>query len=376
MKKEYYILLLLACFFIGCREQYDPPVASLPNSFLVVEGVLNADQAATVIHLTRSFKLNQNATIKTEDNAQLTVEGKDNTASFLSATGNGNYESGNLHLIPDNEYRLRIKTTDGKEYLSDYVKAKKTPPIDSIGWDRSNLGVQIYVNTKDPSNGTRYYRWDYEETWEIRSAYLSNYIYDNGIIRLRQFPAEDVSIGWKYNNSSSIILENSTRLQDDIIDKAPVKLIPPGEERLSWRYSILVREYALEEGAYNFFELIKKNTENIGSLFNPQPSEIRGNIHCISNPSEFVTGYITASTIKEKRIFISAAEVPQWGFTLPCPSQNVANNPDSIKKYFGNNGELTPYYFHSPPGDYYSGSFTRCVDCTKRGGINIRPVFW
>lgn len=378
MKKLHYTLLFLAGFFGGCRQRYDPPLKSLSNTFLVVEGVLNTGHDSTTIRLTRTFNLNQQATVQTEDNAQLRVEGKDNTVSVLSGTGNGKYVSANLNLIPGNEYRLRIKTIGGKEYLSDYVKAKITPPIDSVNWDRSNAGVQIYVNTKDPAGTTRYYRWEYEETWEIHSFYFSVYIYDrsSNTIRQRQFPAEDVSKGWKYGNSSNILLANSIRLQNDIIYNAPLKLIGAGEERLSERYSILVRQYAVEEGAYNFFDLMKKNTEDVGSLFSPQPSEIKGNIHCITDPTEYVVGYVTASSIEEKRIFISQTEVPQWGYRGEfCESDTVPNDPNSIRTKFGNGG-LVPYYFHSPPGDYYLGSSSECVDCRARGASIIKPVFW
>src|SRR5258706_9686642 len=119
MKRTHYTLIALAVFFFNCcRERYDPPVKSLPDSFLVVEGVLNPGQDSTTVHLTRTFNLDQRAKIKTEDHAQLIVEGKDNTASFLAGTGNGNYVSANLHLVTNNEYRLKIKTVDGKEYLS------------------------------------------------------------------------------------------------------------------------------------------------------------------------------------------------------------------------------------------------------------------
>jgi len=373
MKRTHYTLIALAVFFFnGCRERYDPPVKSLPNSFLVVEGVLNPGRDSTTIHLTRTFNLDQRAKIKTEDHAQLIVEGKDNTASFLAGTGNGNYVSANLHLVANNGYRLKIKTVDGKEYLSDYVKAKITPAIDSISWKRDDKGVQIYANTNDPLNATNYYRWEYDEAWEIHSHFGTYIIYDNGVIRNRVLPQEAVTVCWKYQSSTDILLANSTRLQSDIISEAPLVLIPAGNEKLSVRYSILVRQYALEEEAYNFFELMKKNTENIGSLFNPQPSEIRGNIHCISDPSEYVVGYVTASTIESKSIFISADEVPQWGFYIFCFTVNVPNNRDSID-YAVNALGLMPAYL-MPPDIVFSTP--QCVDCTTRGGSTIRPVFW
>ncbi len=374
--KRYFAFIFFSCFtLIGCKEKYNPPLTSLPKSFLVVEGILNAGNQKTTIHLTRTFKLDQKATVKTENNAMLTVEGNNNTTAFLAGAGNGNYVSNNLNLNPNNEYRLRIKTTDGKEYLSDYVKVKITPPIDSISWKREAEGLRIYANTKDPSNTTHYYRWDFEETWEIRSTYGPYVIYQNGAIRNRVFPQEDVSICWKNNSSTKILLANSLRLQSDIINEAPLTFIPVGDEKLFVRYSILAKQYALEREAYNFFELMKRNSEDVGSIFSPQPSEIKGNIHCVTDPEEFVVGYVTASSVMEKRIFIEAIQVGTWPNYNRCEEVRVRNHPDSIKEAI--NVGLMPYYhIISPTENIYLFSTPYCVDCTTRGGATARPLFW
>jgi len=362
-------MTIVAC--VGCREQYDPGIESLSKTFLVVEGNLTAGSDSTVIRLTRTYPLDASATLKTENNAQLTVEGKDNTLRSIPGTGNGYYVSQNLGLIINNEYRLRIKTTDGKEYLSDYVRVKKTPPIDSINWERTDEGVEIFANTRDLANATHYYRWDFDETWEIHSPFISSYIYQNGVVRERIFPQEDVSVCWKHASSTAIVLANSTRLQEDIIYRAPVNRIVNRDERLSVRYSILVRQYALEKEAYNFYELMKKNTEEIGSIFSSQPSELKGNFRCISNPADYVLGYLTASTIEKKRIFI---QVGQWGFTLTCETKDVTLVPDSTAIYFGS-GQYMPYQFTLVPPLYPSAT-PRCVDCTRRGGTLVKPSYW
>lgn len=368
--KRIFIPLLIVAGIVSCREQYDPKVKSLQQSFLVVEGNLNVSHDSTIVRLTRTFKLEDTAKLKVENGAQLTVEGSDNTIRPLTARGNGYYVSPDLNLVVNTQYRLRIKTSDGKEYLSGFVKARTTPPIDSISWENSNEGVRVFANTKDPSNASRYYRWDYDETWEIHSFFYSDIIYQNGSIRNRVMPAEDVSVCWKYASSTNIPLANSVRLQDDIISRALLTLITPGNERLSVRYSILVKQYALDKEAYEFFELMKKNTEEIGSIFSPQPSEIKGNIQCLTDPSQYVLGYITASAVQTKRIFI---RVSPWNFREDCPSFKVAANPDSIRFYFGTIGYI-PYSFNFPAE--YFGGYPNCVDCTTRGGSTKKPSYW
>jgi len=370
--KRIYIILAIIVGALACRQPYDPPVNSSNKTYLVVEANLNP-QGATTISLTRTFGLDRNTTVRGELNAQVSVEGKDNTTRSMTSIGNGRYTSNNLNLIINNEYRLRIKTTDGKEFLSDYVKAKKTPVIDSIGWEKEQEGLRIYANTKDVTNATRYYRWDFDETWEIHSHFPSSYIYEptTGRIRDRKFPQEDVSVCWKYGTSSTIVLANSTRLADDIIYKAPVHFIENGSEKLAVRYSILLRQYALDREAYNFYELMKKNTEDIGNIFSPQPSEIRGNIKCLTDSKEYVLGFVTASTVESRRQFIT---IP-WFWFQDCLSVKVPDRPDSIRYFFGPGGAYMPYSFDNPP-PYYYGSYYECVDCTKRGGSTARPPYW
>ncbi|MEO5564953.1 MAG: DUF4249 domain-containing protein, partial [Chitinophagaceae bacterium] len=362
MKRIYIILVVAICGLVACRQRYDPPVNSAKKAFLVVEANLNPQGPAT-ISLTRTLPLETGGTVKGELNAQVTVEGKDNTTRTLVGLGNGRYTSINLNLIINNEYRLRIKTTDGKEYVSAFMKAKKTPVIDSIGWEKEKDGMRIYANTKDVANSTRYYRWDFDETWEIRSVFFSAYIYDNGVIRNRIFPAEACNVCWKYSTSSTIVLANSTRLANDVIFKAPIQFIENGSEKLYIRYSIMLRQYALDREAYNFFELMRKNTEDIGSLFSPQPSEIRGNITCVNDPTDYVLGYVTASTIEAKRQFI---QVP-WQFFQDCRIVRVPAIADSIKFFFGPGGNLIPFAYDDPPPVYF-GSTAECVDCRARGG--------
>jgi hypothetical protein len=237
-------------------------------------------------------------------------------------------------------------------------------------------GLRIYANTKDLSNSTHYYRWDYEETWEIHSTYGPTVIYENGKIRDRVFPQENVSVCWKNNLSTNILLANSLRLQSDIINEAPLTFIPLGDEKLFVRYSILAKQYALEKEAYNFFELMKKNSEDIGSIFSPQPSEVKGNIHCVNDPEEFVVGFVTASTVTEKRIFIEAGQVGIWPNYNLCEEVRVPNHPDSINKAVRVFGLMPYYHIFPPPADVYLFSSPNCVDCTTRGGSTARPLFW
>ncbi|MEO6328621.1 MAG: DUF4249 domain-containing protein, partial [Ginsengibacter sp.] len=162
------LLIYIIFFFVtsGCKEKYLPLLASPATGYLVVEGFINNGQKSTIITLTRTTRLFDTLDVIYEHNATVNIEGDNQLTYPLYYTGNGNYISAtSLNLNSNQKYRLRIKTQDGKEYLSDFSKVRNTPPVDSITWLRENGGVRLYINTHDPQNTTRYYQWKYKEVW-------------------------------------------------------------------------------------------------------------------------------------------------------------------------------------------------------------------
>src|SRR4029450_12184246 len=124
-------------------------------------------------------------------------------------------------------YRLRISTTDGKEYLSDYMTVKTTPPIDSISYTYNDKGVTIYANTHDPSNNTRYYRYEYDETWEYHASIFSEIKYTGvGVPPFVTRTGDDlVYVCYRTQKSHKIYLASSAGLESDVIYQFPIQFI-------------------------------------------------------------------------------------------------------------------------------------------------------
>jgi len=266
-------------------------------------------------------------------------------------------------------------TTQGKEYQSDIIDNKNNPAIDSLGWKQDAEGVVISVNTHDPSGQARYYRWDYVETWEIHSEYEANVKYENQQVVPMNPPEQNYKC-WKGDIATSINLGTSAALQEDVIRDQYLLRIPRGSEKMSWRYSVLVHQYALSKGAYEFYKQMKQNTESMGTIFDPQPTDLKGNIHCLSDPQEPVIGYITASPVTEKRIFLNYYNVTGWGFFMECEAIDVPNTPNDIRTYFPNYLPYEAVYGSSGNIIMYHASYPTCVDCRTRGGSTVKPSFW
>ncbi|MEO6456465.1 MAG: DUF4249 domain-containing protein [Ginsengibacter sp.] len=383
MKK---LLIYIIFFFVtlGCKEKYLPSLTSPATGYLVVEGFISSGPQPTSISLTRTTKLYDATNIIYEHKAIVNIESENHTTFQLFENGNGVYISSSLNLNKNEKYRLQIKTRDNKEYASDFIRVKGTPEIDSISWKRENAGVRIYINTHDPQDATKYYHWKYEETWEIHSAFESTLKYrldpvTNKILSLvYRNPAtgspDPIFRCWSAENSTNISLGTSEKLSKDLI-YLPLLFIGPSSEKLSVLYSIRVKQYALSHEAYLFFEKMKKNTEQVGSIFDPQPSELQGNIHSTSNPAEPVIGYVDISEEKEQRIFISRTQLANWNFKLNCFATTIDNNVDSMNKYGKNLIPTQPVSYMGLAIKEFDAAPDFCVDCTTRG-TNIKPAFW
>ena len=377
MALRYYLVFLFVVLAVCCRETYIPPAISTPNNFLVVDGFINAGSDSTIIKLTRTRNLGSNADFIKESGALLTINGKSGDIHPLQEITAGVYAAAGLNLNPSGEYQLRIATSGGKVYLSDFVPVLQTPAVDSITWQQGSDGISIFVNTHDPSGRTNYYRWEFEETWEYHSMYFTPLIYSGGQV-IDRLPADYINACWLTRPSTTILLANASGLSQDIIYQAPLNFIPEGDVRLSFEYSILVRQYAITQDAFTFWQNLGKNTENRGSLFDAQPSQTIGNIHCTTDPSEPVVGYISANTVAQARIFIARPQSPPWPYNLTgCDTLAVPLSPDSLALYFNN--EL-----FIPVAKHYSWSILlgyfafpgACVDCRLSGGVNVKPSFW
>jgi len=375
----------LMILFVCCKQEYIPPVNEENENLLVVEGFLNSGQGTTTIRLSRSVELTDTTQKKFELGAKVNVEGENGSSFVLAGNTRGEYSIAQLPLLNNVKYRLHIKTIDGKEYASDFAQIKGTPPIDSITWQRESEGVRLYVNTHDPQNATKYYQWEFEETWEFRSPYYSSlkYIRDNSnrvTALVYRYPdhSMDTTIYkcWKTLNSTSIIIGSSENLTTDII-YLPFHFIEQGSEKLSVLYSIKLKQYAVSHEKYLFLQKMKKNTEQTGSLFDAQPSQLSGNIHCLTDPNEFVIGYVEITQEQTQRIFISYSQVSGWHYDPGCFQYEVDNNLDSIAVH---GVDLTPTYptMLDAMGNilkFYGATDVRCVDC-RFGRTNQKPPFW
>ena len=361
-------LSILVLSLNGCIEPFSPPEVNSPDKFLVVDGFLNASNETSVIELRHSQNTNDNSGFTVESGAQLTVESEGGALYTFTEEAGGRYTHPPVAVAPNDKYRLRIKRTSGQEYLSEYVAVSVTPPIDSLNYryDAGRDAMVIQVNTHDETSKTRFYRWKFEETYQYRSAYFSSLVYNPNTKQI-DYRDENINLCWATKNSNTIILGSTIKLTSDIIKDLPINVVAVNTNKLYIKYSILVKQYGLSQAEFEYWTNLAKTTQGTGSLFDPQPSQVTGNIKNVADVKELVFGYFGVAKEEKKRIFMT----PLLGQFPRC------DPPDTIS---------VADYMQSPAGYlmHYHGNFQDtlirtsygCADCRAQGGTNVKPSFW
>lgn len=383
--QKFLIISCLALVASGCKEKFYADIPSPATGYLIAEGIIEiGNPAVTTIRLSRTSALDD-PEVQFEDNGTVYIENEYGTKYELRHTDSGRFVSQPIVLPPGMGYRIHV-FTQGGEYYSGFTEAKISPEIDSLFWAPKNDGIEIQLNTQDASNKSRYYYWNFVETWQYSAPFYATEKYDtvlNAVVP--RGPADpEIYTCWKTMPSTTIAIGSTVKLTRDFLYAHPVAYVSASNtNKLVQKYSILVKQSVLSAEAYEYLDRMQKNTEKTGTVFDRQPSELRGNIYNATDTTEAVMGFITASSITEKRLFVDRSELPPFRVTTlyeNCIEDTLRSQP-SADQLFRYQVYLPTNWVPLPTSGtfpvfalLYSQNF--CVDCRKLGGINQKPSFW
>ena len=354
-------LIGLFCLILcGCIIEYTPTGIDEVVDILVVDGVVTDDES--YITLSRSVSLTGEEDYSYSyyvNNAKVYVECDDNTQlAGFRVNDFGRYAINTGKLNPERQYRLKI-VIDMIEYGSDYSYPIQTPEIDSIFWKKRGLGqpVMLYVATHDQEGKILYFRWSYKEDWEYHAEVYSN-----------NYPF----YCWRSDNNKELWLGSTEktvfgRLNDMVME------ISPWNRKLSVLYRINITQNVISKRAYDYFANIKKNAQQTGSIFSPIPSELRGNISCITDPGRPVIGYVdVSSTDKKQRLIPYNEGAYEDRFNWDCQTFTA----EELKERYGDDIP-DEYVIVNPMISPPTFAKLQCMDCTYYGGSpNQKPEDW
>jgi hypothetical protein len=291
---------MLSIAFSACKEPFVPFKDPNTLKLLVVDGFIDTGGGETTIRLTQTVDMRGPLTYRPEPDALVKIEGEDGTSIIAKTDLNGFGKFATTLNDQTQRYKLSITTQSGKKYTTDFLENKKSPKIDTIDYKKEDCRLRVVLSTKDKINNTRYYRWTFTGGFEGGDENISGVGCDLG-----QF-------------SKEILVASSANLAVDNIHEFPIAFANRNCFKIRAAFKINVVQYALTEGGYNYLLSMKKNTEKTGGIFDPLPSELSGNIQCISNPSEPVIGFLSCGTVSKKVFSVTKGKIFDWAYTSNC----------------------------------------------------------
>ena len=301
--------MLIGLTLVSCLEEIDFVTENESfESALVIEATITNELKQQEIILSRSYKFEADGP-SPESGASVIIESNLGTFEFEEEAP-GKYISISSFAAQQNvDYTIRINTNNGRSYVSTPVQLTQESSIDNLYAVRENNdsgtnGMSIYIDSYDPSGNSKYYRYEYEETYKIIAPRWT----DKEIILTDPLTCEvdlrdriqEERVCYNTVNSLTINLFNTSQLAEDRVFRHLIRFVDSENYILTYRYSIKVKQYIQSLEAYTFYKTLKEFSEE-GSLFSQtQPGFISGNIVSESNPTEKVIGYFDVSTVSER----------------------------------------------------------------------------
>ena len=385
LTKTYYIVLLLISFFISCTEPYNLKSIDFEDA-LIIEAIITDEVKHQEIKLSRTFSLEEfkpsaesNATVLITDNSQNVYE--------FEEIVDGNYTSKIAFGAESNkEYTLSVTTENGKVYKSQPTVLPSIVPINNlyasreISEETGNENMTVFVDGLDPSGNSKYFRYEYEETYEIIAPAWTNKecTGDLSIPFNREACDEAHRRRQCFNTvaSDSIIQLRTDNLSQSKQSPAfPVRVISRNDAIIRTRYSILVKQYIQSLEAFTFYEILSKFSSSDNLFSQNQPGFFSGNLYAVDNKNEKVVGFFDVSSFSSKRIFFNfsdffpAESLPS--FFGDCTPFEI--DDDEVLQSRIDAGEIVNY--SHDPNKPFLWIEIQCWDC-REIGTTIKPDFW
>ena len=295
MKLRIFYYLFLAVISLSCLDKVTVPIRQETEK-LVVEGGISNDSTAYSVKLSLTRQFGNSFEISPVRGALLTIS--DNLSSVIlraSPLEAGVYRVPSKQLIgrPGQIYTLNIKLPDGREYVSSPEKMPLPVPIAKVYAQfngGTNTGYQVFVDVKDPASAENFYRWTAFSIYKRKTTGIAV-----------GFGGRCCDVCWIRTTNNEPNLFSDANVNGGLLQKRPVIFSPVFAFT---PHHIEVTQQSLTREAYQFWKRYQEQFTRTGSIFDPTPAPILGNVVNKSQVDDIALGYFSASSVSRSRVVI------------------------------------------------------------------------
>lgn len=343
LKKLIYILIFLP---VACIDPYRVDVPE-GQQLLTVEGLIHTGPGPHAITLTRSATYGSvfEGLIRPVTGANVVVRDNDGQITFLTegADSRGSYFTPvSFRAEIGKSYTLQIQTVEGKVYTSLPERVLSVPEIEEItlktvtvsveGETNPRSGVQLITEIKDPADQNNFYFWKTSPIVYVLKArpdlFTPRPTPQNPDRIVMPKPCCVVCFRTEIIGNRSLFIAQDDNF-NGLTTRIPAAFIEDDGLRFVEKLRVDLKQYGVSQEAYRFLRLVKQQADINGSIFDPPPATIRGNMINLDDPEEVVLGYFIAAGESSKRIYIDRLDLTF--------RQNEGIIPDDCREVAGAN---------------------------------------
>ena len=313
---------LLLCLLYSCIEPYETDIAEGPQ-YLTIDGFISSEPGPHEIRLTRGDTYGSifQGLIRPEREATVIIRDDLGNVTFLpeNLDNRGHYlTDANFQAEIGRAYTLQIQLNNGKVYTSFPEKVVPAPPIKNVlyrsviipveGELNPDSGVQMLVEIEDPAEENNFYFFRNSESTYVLETRPD--LYTTGPPNRTPAPKDCCFICFRSEvaGNQSIFIASDDNF-NGLSTQIPVAFIPDNGLRFVNTYRMDLSQLSISQEAYRFLRLVKQQSEISGSVFDPPPANIRGNMISLEDPDEVILGYFIAAGETRKRVYINGAQL-------------------------------------------------------------------
>jgi hypothetical protein len=340
------ILFFLSWIFGGCQEVFNPENLEAEKKIPVIQGWITDKPGPYKVTLRWASPFNKDEVRPIENVDQVMISDNSGNREILRNTGNGIFSTSKegIRGKPGREYQLHVELDNGDIFETGYIKMNKKAEIDTIYAEtgtkeiaRRNVygdvmvskqeGLHLFYNLKHPGKEKKFFR--VTTTIIAQSTYMKNIN--------SQFPPPIQVYCWEKWRLDKLPAVASTHTEENyqVIKGENLGFLPylynpnSGTESTSpvrpqgWIVNSHIMSVSPE--AYSFYTNMNEQLEAEERIFDPIPSQIKGNIKCINDPKKFALGFFEVAPEAEFNIAF------RWGpYMTSLKVRNVNYLPDDI----------------------------------------------
>jgi hypothetical protein len=372
--KKYKIILIFLFFatLLGCIKDFRP-YTDVYKEVMVIEGLLTDQPGPYHVKLRIATPLWKQIPPSSVTGCKVSViDDQGNVYPFRATRQYGVYasDSATFRGIAGRTYSLRVETNQDLGlliYESHPEKMIEVPELDSVYYRKKTMpgspvieGCDIFLDTEAEIDECRFFRFEYDETWEFRFPFKNN-----------------SKTCWTTHRSEDIAIKSTKGFSENSIKNLPLLSINDPVDRLSIKYSVVVSQFSLSEEEFVYWERLKNSVDQTGGLYDIIPAVVPNNLICVDDSLKKVLGYFSVSSVSSKRLFIKekfAGSNADYSYRKCLTDTVFTNFPDTIPGYGTALWVLEDHMDQKPPWVVCTRN-NGCYFCEVRG-TSIKPGFW